>query len=344
MYTLNSSRPSLIASTDMTLHGDQETCWLWIDGHRIPYYAEFDLGGSMYHKISDAMELIESNRNGYFLFKLPMQWHIVDTNHGCMVHAGCTAAAFNIAGTAAVMSLLEVFQKHKSADMVIHYLCRTRQFGQMAEVEARVTQFGKKVAVTNILIRERETGEVLAKGTLTTNLGKTKPTPPAYRQNIQPHPWRFRSTFKTFENSKGTNVMEVDLWDLSGGHLKTDQKYIPVADRKQNLLAETGKREHVCPACETVVGDRKEISKLEKMGLARPSVISFQLKQLAKKAAKHCPVVKAMQATPLRKGLWTLKPQDFDLPIKPLPPEPEVLFNDDPESVHLPYLQRYSVS
>ncbi|KAL2608676.1 hypothetical protein R1flu_027249 [Riccia fluitans] len=344
MHILNSSRPSLIASSDMTLHGGQETTWLWIDGHRIPYYAGFDLGGSMHQKISDAMELIESDRNGYFLFKLPMQWHIVDTNHGCMMHAGCTAAAFNIAGSAAVMSLLQVFQKHKSADMVIHYLCRTRQFGHLAEVEARVTQFGTKVAITNIIIKERETREVLARGTLTTHLGKVKPSPPAYRKNIQPHPWRFRRTFKTFENSKGINVMEVNLWDLSGGNLKSDQKYIPVVERKNDLLADTGKRQHVCPACETVVGDRKEISELEKMGIARPSVISFQLKQLAKKAAKHCPVMQAMQAIPLRKGLWTLKPEDFDLPIKPLPPEPDVVFKDDPTLIRLPYLQRYSVS
>ncbi|BBN18848.1 hypothetical protein MPTK1_8g06000 [Marchantia polymorpha subsp. ruderalis] len=343
MYMLNSSRPSLIASTDMTLHGDQESTWLWIDGHRIPYYTEFDVGGSFYHKISEAMELIESDRNGYYLFKVPLQWYLVDTNHGCMMHAGATAAAFNIAGTAAVMSLLQVFQKHKSGEMVIDYLCRTRQYGNIAEVEARVVKFGTKVAVTNIKVTDQQSKEVLARGVLSTCLGKVKPPPPVYRRNIQPHPWRFRKTFKTFEQSRGISITDVDMWDLSGGHLATDQKYLPVEARSKNLLAKTGERQHVCPACESVVGDRKEISKLEKLGIARPSLVSFQLGEIAKKAAKHCPVVKAMQTIQLRKQLWTLRPEDFDLPISPLPPEPAPVFANDPTHIRLPFLKRYSM-
>ncbi|CAM6126806.1 unnamed protein product [Calypogeia fissa] len=285
----NSWRPSMVACTDMSEHGNQITTWLKINGQRVPYYDEFDVGGSHTAKILDALHLDYTDSKGLMLFTIPMQWNIVDTNHGCMMHAGCVASLVNSCGDAALRQLLAQFRRHTAASIEIHYLARERQYGTYAEVEAKVVRLAKELAVTNVEVRDKSSSIVLSRAVLSSHLDRAKPPTPSYIQNMAKHPWKFKVTYKTFKNSMGKSSKDADLFDLSGGHLVTDQKNLPPEQRLQLEIKIPTEREHVCPCCEIRAGDRDEMDRLERLGIARPSMNAFAMKQLARRSSKYCP-------------------------------------------------------
>lgn len=161
--------------------------------------------------------------------------------------------------------------------------------GTLAEVEVKVVRFAKAVAVTNVEVRDKSTDIVLARAVLSSHLDKEKPPPPIYRQNISKHPHKFKVTYKSFKNNMGTSSLHRDLFDLSSGHMDTDQKNLPPDQRLQLEIKTPTEREHRCPCCEIRSGDRDEMMRLERLGIARPSMNAFRINQMAKRDSKYCP-------------------------------------------------------
>lgn len=152
-----------------------------------------------------------------------------------------------------------------------------------------MVRLAKEVAVTNVEVRDKSSGTVLSRAVLSSHLDEEKPQALSYKQSISKHPWKFKVTYKTFKNNMGKSSMERDLFDLSGGHLVSDQKNLPPDQRLQLEIKIPTEREHVCPYCEIRAGDRDEMARLERLGIARPSMNAFAIKQLARRSSKYCP-------------------------------------------------------